>query len=253
MLVVYKNNRWFISNREVSDIDVDKFLGSFEDNRIFLKLASEGAARGVYALKRISGKWTIDGQPIGAIAIRARFEGKSFFFERQIKQEKFLKSFNPDTVNTVRVLTLNNGKEMQIVSAAVRFGRKGAFVDNMHAGGLAVSIDIETGRMESFAGRRFDEKKYYEHPDSHIRFEGEEIPYWKEIEQLVYFCLNILPQYRSIGFDIVTTDKGPIVLEVNTGAGMDLAQVGKNEGIASRFGNYINIARKQNVCYENSI
>lgn len=43
------------------------------------------------------------------------------------------------------------------------------------------------------------------------------------------------PPYRSVGFDIVTTPIGPVVLEINTGAGMDLAQVGKEYGIAKVF------------------
>ena len=171
--------------------------------------------------------WTVEGEVIGSVALRQRYGKVSFFLERQLKQEKILSSYNPDTVNTVRVLTLNERGDIKIVSAAVRFGRKGAFVDNMHAGGLAVSVDVETGRMGAYGGRRFDKAMYFEHPDSHITFGSKEVPQWKEIKRLVQRTLTVLPQYRSVGFDIVTTDNGPLILEINTGAGMDLAQVGK--------------------------
>jgi glutathione synthase/RimK-type ligase-like ATP-grasp enzyme len=152
-----------------------------------------------------------------------------------LSQESVLRNFNPDTINTIRVLTKNVGGNIQIVSAAVRFGRRGQFVDNMHAGGLAASVDVETGKINSHAGRRFDPIKYVEHPDSHLTFEGVQIPQWQEIKQLVFHTLTLLPPYFSVGFDIVTTDNGPLVLEINTGAGMDLAQVGKDWGIADAF------------------
>lgn len=239
MLMVYKNNHWFIRGELVTNEDINRTLQIYNEDRIFVKLASAGAATGVFVMKRVNGNWTIDGKVVSAERLVENYGKSSFFLERQLKQEKMLASFNPDTVNTIRILTLNNGKEQKIASAAVRFGRKGSFVDNMHAGGLAVSIDKENGKMGAYGGRRFDSKKYFEHPDSHLKFEGVKIPQWKEINELIYRILAVLPQYRSLGFDIVTTDSGPLVLEINTGAGMDLAQVGKDWGIADEFLEYI--------------
>ena len=191
-------------------------------------------------MRHTQGGYELDGEKVSAEFIRRRFEGKNIFIEPSLVQEPVLRGFNPDTVNTVRILTLNdtNGN-ISIVSAAVRFGRKGNFVDNMHAGGLAVSINLETGEMEQYGARRFEPVKYYEHPDSHLKFEGTKIPQWDEIVGIVNKSLAFLPSYRSVGFDIVTTEKGPLVLEINTGAGMDLAQVGKERGIADAFDKYI--------------
>ena len=239
MLLVYRNNTFFIENRIVKDEEVDKMLGETIDERLFVKLSTEGAARGVFIMKRTFEGYMLDGNKVSASLFRQRFIGKSMFIEPSLKQESFLHTFNPDTVNTVRVLTLNdiNGN-IKIISAAVRFGRKGGFVDNMHAGGLAVSINLNTGCMESYGARRHEPTKYYEHPDSHIKFEGCKVPQWDEIRSLVIRTLTYLPPYRSVGFDIVTTENGPLVLEINTGAGMDLAQVGKEKGIADAFSKY---------------
>lgn len=246
MLVVYKNNHWFIHNTEVEDNDVDMFLDNYEEDRIFVKLSSEGASRGVFPINRKGGFWEFNGTKINAIELRKKYGKKGFFLERQLGQESVLKSYNPDTVNTIRILTLNDGEYIKIVSAAVRFGRKGAFVDNMHAGGMAVSVDVSTGKMGLYAGRRFDATKYYEHPDSHLKFDGKDVPQWKEIVALVHQTLTVFPQYRSVGFDIVTTENGPVVLEINTGSGMDLAQVGKKRGIANEFEKYMKLARIRN-------
>ena len=238
MLLSYKYGNWYIQNMIASDEDVDAYLQKCSEDQVFVKIATEGAARGVFKMRRSGGSWYIHDKAMSAKTLREDYGKRNFFLEGQIKQEPILSSYNPDTVNTIRVLTLNNGKQINIVSAAVRFGRKGAFVDNMHAGGLAVSIDIDKGVMEDYGGRRYDYVKYTEHPDSHIKFKDVAIPQWKDIVNLVYRALSVLPQYRSVGFDIVTTDNGPLILEINTGAGMDLAQVGKKYGIAQSFEEY---------------
>ena len=105
----------------------------------------------------------------------------------------------------------------------------------MHAGGLGVSINVETGCLGEYGGRRFDPISYSSHPDSGLTFKNVQVPQWEDIKNLVYRTLSFLPQYRSLGFDIVTSPDGPIILEINIGAGMDLAQVGKEYGIAHCF------------------
>ena len=56
MVAVYKNNRWFVKNDEVEDVTIDQLLQNLGEDRLFLKLASEGAARGVFVMKRINGR-----------------------------------------------------------------------------------------------------------------------------------------------------------------------------------------------------
>lgn len=235
MLFVYKNHQFFVDSELSSDESIDKILNECFDSRIFVKFPSVGAAKGVFLMERCSDGYYIDNNKVTAAYLRERFRGRNVFFEKQLEQEPIMKSFNPDTINTIRVLTKNIDGKKEIVMAAARFGRKGQFVDNMHAGGIGVSIDIETGRLGAYGGRRFEAKRYDVHPDSGMLFRGVEVPQWDEIKKVVFDTLTVFPPYRSVGFDIVTTPIGPVVLEINTGAGMDLAQVGKEYGIAKVF------------------
>ena len=164
MLFVYKNNHFFAGNSIVSEEDVDRILQNTTDKRIFVKLPCAGAAKGVFLAKRVGDRYYLDNGLLNSDYIKQRFENQSVFFEKQLEQEPVFKSFNPDTINTIRILTLNYNGQMSIVSAAARFGRPGKFVDNMHAGGIGVSINLETGRLEEYGGRRFDPTKYYCHP-----------------------------------------------------------------------------------------
>ena len=75
--------------------------------------------------------------------------------------------------------------------------------------------------------RMYDIKKYYSHPVSLLKFEGVIVTQWPEVRALIELTLHYLPYYNSVGFDIATTDDGPIILEINTGAGINLSQTGK--------------------------
>lgn len=235
MLFVLKNNHYFVNNHIVSNDDINNILKQCKEDRIFVKLPCAGAAKGVFILKRQNEEFYLDNEIVKAEKLKIKFLNKNVLFEERLEQEPILKAFNPDTVNTIRVLTKNINGKAEIISAAARFGRKGQYVDNMHAGGFGVSINIETGKLETYGGRRFDRNHYFEHPDSHLKFEGVNVPYWTKIKEIVINTINVLPPYKSLGFDIVTSKSGPLILEINTGAGMDLAQIGKTKGIEEKL------------------
>lgn len=59
------------------------------------------------------------------------------------------------------------------------------------------------------------------------------------MKELVLRTLKVFPPYRSLGFDVVTTNNGPVIIEINTGAGIYLSQMGKEIGLANYFGDSI--------------
>ena len=239
VLFAFRNNHFFINKKLVDEEAIDILLLGLKDDIVFMKLPSAGAANGVFVIKKKYDDYFFNDEKVNAEWIKNKYKGNSVFFEERIEQDPIFKSYNPDTINTVRILTKNYSGKIEIVSAAARFGRKGQFVDNIHAGGIGVSINLESGCMERYGARRFDSKKYLYHPDSGFEFNGVQVPQWEQIKKLVLKTVAFLPQFRSLGFDIVTTTYGPIVLEINTGAGMDLAQIGKEMGIADKFDKHL--------------
>ena len=218
----------------ITDADVDSIIKDFSDERIFVKRFTGGAASGVFIFTKEKDGTYIDkdGDVVTATMIRRKYANQDFFFEKQIVQEPILRQFNPDTVNTIRVLTYNNS----VISATVRFGGKGEFVDNVSANGVAVSLDIETGILGDYGMKMYSTiEHFYEHPDSHIKFKNVKVAQWPEVKRLVEKTLEYIPYYKSVGFDIATTEYGPVILEINTGAGINLSQMGKEYGLASFF------------------
>ena len=218
----------------ISDAEVDEIISHIDDERIFIKCFRGGAASGVsIAVRKEDGLYTEDGMKVSSKMIREHYYSSNYIFEKQLRQDPVLAKLNPDTVNTCRVLTYKD----RVVSCSIRIGRKGSFVDNAAKGGIVLSLDMDTGKIEEYGLREYDLTKYYEHPDTKVVFKDYEVPQWPAIKELVEKTVKVLPYYNSVGFDVATTVDGPVIIEINTGTGVYASQMGKKKGIADRFKN----------------
>lgn len=237
LFFVFRNNKFYIKNRVVSDSKVNETIENITDDRIFAKRYRGGGGSGVFIFtKKENRYYDIDNNKMSAEFIRQKYYNNTILFEKQIIQEPVLRAFNPDTVNTLRVLVnRNRNKDYQIISSAARFGKKGDYMDNAAKGGIVVSLDIETGVLGEYGERHYNLSKYFEHPDSKIAFKGVKIKQWVDAKKLVYKVMEYLPYYKIIAFDIATTDNGPVIIEINTGVGMKAVQMAKEKGISEHF------------------
>ncbi len=136
--------------------------------------------------------------------------------EEFIIQHSELNRLSPSAVNTVRIFTqLDEKSGVVILGCRLRISVNSP-VDNMAAGNLAAPIDISTGRL-SGPGVYSDVTKTEEehHPITKVKIPGFEIPFWKETLEMVEKAALLHPQNRSIGWDVVITDKGPGLIEAN--------------------------------------
>lgn len=138
----------------------------------------------------------------------------SFVLEEGVYQCSEMASFNPDSINTVRIVTIRSNNKVSIWHALIRTGRKGLIVDNGASGGLFVLVDHKTGKIISGgANERGD--LFLNHPDSNVPFIGFQIPMWKELCDMSIEMMEAMPSINCIGWDLAVTDKGPVVIEAN--------------------------------------
>lgn len=152
-----------------------------------------------------------------AKSIIAYMEDKGLdLVEEFIIQHKKLNELSPSGVNTVRIFTqLDKNDEVVILGCRQRISVNSP-VDNMAAGNMAAVIDEESGKI-SGPGIYSDITKKEEvvHPVTGISIIGFEVPFWKESIEMVKEAAKLHPQNRSIGWDIVITDRGPGFIEGN--------------------------------------
>ena len=157
-----------------------------------------------------------------------------FICEEKIIQCDESNSWNPDSVNTLRLPTIRSSKgNITIFKPFFRTGRKGSFTDNAGQGGVFAGVDPNTGVITTDG---YDTlcNKYIEHPDSNKKFLGYQIPRWIEAVELGKTLANVLPNQKYVGWDLALTDKGWLMIEANWG-GLRAIQIVGKKGCRKEF------------------
>ena len=134
-----------------------------------------------------------------------------------------LQAFHPQSLNSIRFVTLAFRGKAKAFGAFFRIGVGDMIIDNAHAGGMFAHIDINTGVIDSEAITT-NGIRVAKHPDTGLQIKGTQVPRWNEI---VEYCLSAARQTRNIitGWDVVIDDKGQVeMIEANNRPDFDLMQ-----------------------------
>lgn len=145
------------------------------------------------------------------------FERGELLIEQVIVQHADLSAVCPGTVNTTRVTAFFDGSKTHILAVAQKFGR-GAVSDQMTYGGFYTMLD-DDGRAKS-AGYDSHGHVHQKHPDSGFPITEFQLPMFDEVVAFVDRVARVVPQIQYVGWDIVVTPDGPVLVEGNWGAGV---------------------------------
>lgn len=151
--------------------------------------------------------------------------------EEYIVQHDEMMKICPTSVNTVRVTTINYNGECRFLYSVFRMGQ-GAVVDNFHAGGIAATVDIETGIVCTDAAD-LEGNTYAEHPVTKVKVKGFRIPHWEKILDACRKATGRVKGVDLVGWDFAVTNDGVELIEGNSGASYVVAQI---PNIADRIG-----------------
>lgn len=151
---------------------------------------------------------------------------KDTICEAFIYQHDKMNELNPDSVNTVRIVSLLNEDDVSIISATIKVGAiRGVHVDNMRQKGIGAQVDILTGTVSTH-GCDYKDNVYTNHPLTNTQFLGFNIPYWDEAIALIKEAHKKLPLCRLIGWDVAITQTGVELVEANDAPGTMIMQLG---------------------------
>lgn len=216
-------------------IELTEFLESALEERghIFVKPLHGAEANGVRSMKRTSDGYRMDGQDtdLSTMADWVRNFPRPLLFEAAITQHSEQAELNPHSTNTIRLLTMpdvTSDHSPFIARASQRIGSlRSGHIDNWTKGGLSANVDLETGTLSAAAQLpEGNELQWFaEHPDSGAKIQGHQVPYWERTKELVLDAAHRLGFMEYIGWDIVITESGPVILEANINSGMNVLQV----------------------------
>lgn len=188
-----------------------------KDIDAFAKPSDGMLGRGVFKLQIKDGIIYIDGEQKGVEELIDVVLSANYIIQERVVQHEKMSALCPSSVNTIRLQTVMD-KDGNVIpfGPGVRIGRMGSLVDNWALGGVFVGIDSETEKLK---GIGILKPKYgtkvTEHPDTHVSFEGYQIPFYKEAENMVVELHKLMYRNHSIGWDIAIAENGPIIIEGN--------------------------------------
>ena len=145
-----------------------------------------------------------------------------------------LKAFHPQSLNTLRMVTIANKEKACVFSGVFRTGVGDSVVDNTHQGGVSVQVNVENGIIET-DGANTSGERFVSHPDSGIVFKGFQIPQW---DKIVETCCEAakLTENPITGWDVVLNNHGEVeFIEANYGPDMDMMQTRYNAGAKKKL------------------
>lgn len=143
--------------------------------------------------------------------------------EEYIHQHPKMAELSPSSVNTVRLTTLYKDGICHYLYSVLRMG-SGSVVDNFHAGGIAASVDVHTGRVSTDAVN-LEGEVFSVHPVSGIVIKEFEIPHWDQILEVARQAASRIETVRLVGWDFAITADGIELIEGNPGASYVVAQL----------------------------
>ena len=163
---------------------------------------------------------------------------RNYVVTEYVHQHKELARIWPDSECTLRVIMCKDVKEdshapahWSCVASFARFGSSlNGGASNLSAGGVGVGFDYESGQYNSRAVRyrRFcpdGNWRISKHPDTHAEWAGSSIPHWPEVREKIEQICQYISSLSYIGLDIIITNEGMKLCEINTHPALDYAQV----------------------------
>lgn len=176
----------------------------------------------------------IDGERFNEIINNMR----NYIITQYMYQHKDLARIWPHSECTLRVIMVKRPtisfEEQAKWDCIVSYARFGSSVSggasNLSSGGIGIGFDFETGKFNETAIRY---KKFCKdgntnldkHPDTNVTWKGEGLPNWNYVKNKIKTICTHISSLSYLGFDVIITNDGMALCEINTHPACDYEQV----------------------------
>lgn len=201
-----------------------------DQGNLALKLISGSLGAGFYKMSYENNIFFInDKKVLEKDMVDFLIELDNYIITEYIKPHKKIATIYPTTPNTLRLVIKNENCNPKLIGGFIKFGTKNSgMIEHIHAGGVLSSVDFKNGSFGN--GKIYREGVLVDclnHPDTGVKIEGM-ISNWELILSKVMEIGQYIPQLRYVGYDIVVTDEGFKILEINSHSGIGLLQIYKH-------------------------
>ena len=171
-------------------------------------------------------------QPVPMTA-QAIAEGAGYVLQSRLRPAAEIEALFGPRLWSVRLLVFVRPGGPHIHRAVAKIATGANPADNYwRAGNMLGAIELSTGRIAGVVrGTGSTIQRDEVHPDTGRMVVGFEVPHWSQLCALACEAAVVFPGIRTQSWDIALTDKGPILLEVNFGGDLNLAQLAEGRGV----------------------
>jgi hypothetical protein len=206
----------------------------FPDQDLFIKPASGRGGRGAERWDRIAPSTFVGprGEQLSGSELLGRLISRSrrtpLLVQPRLHPHGSLVDVTAGALPTLRVLTcLNEAGAGEVIDAVFRMSiGTNRTVDNLHAGGIAAAVDLESGQMSRATNLGSSARLGWLslHSDTRAQIEARALPFWEEVKRLAVLAHTNFADRAVIGWDIAILDDGPLIVEGNGNPDLDIHQ-----------------------------
>lgn len=206
----------------------DKKNGAIEDivnlvkkQAIAAKACKGGHGFGFYKLEYIDGFFYVNQEKYAENKFIELISGLDNYIitEYSKPHSMFSKLCGENIFAVIRTITVYDDKEgAQLTGAVIRLGCKKAGLLTDYPGTIYCGLTLDEGRL--FKPIYCERDNWYvpikEHPDTGEDFTLYKVPYWGQLKRLVRDVSNYIPMTPYLVIDIIPSDDGFKILEINS-------------------------------------
>ncbi len=139
---------------------------------------------------------------------------KDFVVQEFLEQSDVLKSLNPSSLNTLRVVSYLNNDGVHILTSVLRIGKLGSSTDNFSTGGLFCGI-LDNGALK---GKGYSPKgNVVTETSTGVCLKDCKIPNYEKVQDMIRSMHYVVPYFKIISWDIgINKFDEPFLIEYNT-------------------------------------
>lgn len=208
--------------------DVLKLLKLYRT--LALKAISGTLAEGFYKLTFMDNQYSINNKLVSEDEVRLFFKNNilpnNYLITEYLLPSKEIRKIWNQSPNTLRIMVINEPYQgPEIIRAYWRFGTNlTGVVDNPAVGGVISNVNVNTGIFEG--GSKYENDILIEcksHPDSGELIKGS-IENWVFLREKILEISKYVPEICYFGFDVILTDQGFKIIEINSHQGIKYLQ-----------------------------
>lgn len=210
----YINGRFYNENyTELTNISAGAVLFEEKGTMICKPSIQSGRGRNIFRLTANNNQIKLNGSVKSLHDLKMIYPA-GFILQESLRQHSVLSAIHPESLNTLRVTTLRFEEQILVLSALLKMGNEGHYLDKMVTGGLVSGIR-EDGRLYDFA---YDNSfnKHYEHPSTGVQFSPVKIPSYDDVKRQVVDAHKTLHYFDMISWDMAISEHAePVLVELN--------------------------------------